>query len=90
MCHIVGAVLLVASMGMCYVFALFSADACPFIYTSDSGKSPAVWFIIFGTLITVAACFVQWMLAPPARPRTSSSDDEEDRSTKIALTAREP
>lgn len=88
MCHIIGAVLLVASMGMCYVFSLFSADACPFMYTTDSGKSPAVWIIIFGTLLTSAVCFVRCVSAP-TRDRKSSEDDE-DRSAKIALTAREP
>ena len=82
MCHLVGAVLLVASMAMCYVFSLFSEGACPFMYTSDSGRSPAVWIIIISTLLTLAGCFVYCIT--PSKRRRSSDDDP----ATIALTAR--
>ena len=32
---------------------LFSEDACPVAYTSDSGRSPAVWIVIFTGMFSI-------------------------------------
>ena len=68
MCHFIGALLMVISMALCYLFSLVSDDACPFLYTRESGRSPATWFIVLGTLLNIWFCCV-WCFSPSKRRR---------------------
>ena len=77
MCHIIGSALLVVSMALCYLFSLVSDDACPMLYTKESGRSPAVWMIVLGTLLNLGFCFV-WCFAPSKRRRRLHREDTKD------------
>ena len=78
MCQLVGAVLLVASMALCFLYGLVSDSTCPVLYTSDSGRHPVTWLLIFSGLLSTAGC-VCCLLMPSTtyRERNTKREDEE-------------
>ena len=89
MCHLIGAVLLVASMGLCYLYSLLSDEACPVLDTSESGRNPVVWIVIFSSLISLACCFL-WCLISPAQQSHRHREDDGDGPATVALVAMAP
>ena len=85
-----GAALLVASMGLCFLYSLVDDGACPVMYTKDSGKSPLVWFIILSSLLSLACCFIWCLFAPDQQQRRRSREDDQDGPVTIALVSAPP
>ena len=89
MCHFIGALLMVISMALCYLFSLVSDDACPFLYTRESGRSPATWFIVLGALLNMWFCCV-WCLSPSKRRRRRHREaciNKDDPACRMGLVA---
>ena len=86
MCHLIGTALLVASMAMCYLFSLVSDGACPMLYTKESGRSPAVWFIVLSILLNLGFCFI-WCFGPERRHRRHRDDTKDEAGSRIGLVA---
>ena len=89
MCHFIGALLMVISMALCYLFSLVSDDACPFLYTRESGRSPATWFIVLGALLNIWFCCV-WCFSPSKRRRRRHREacvNKDDPACRMGLVA---
>lgn len=87
MCQFIGSLLLVMSMALCYLFSLVSDEACPMLYTKESGRSPAVWMIVLGTLLNLWFCCI-WCFAPSKRRRRRHREDcKDDPGSRMGLVA---